>query len=220
VKARVAELSPRARIAIAALAVLVYAAAVWFVVVSPKRAEVVSLQDEVAAAELQLAEARASQNRPKKAPAPVADVVRLAKAMPSSADQPSLVLELAVLAERAGVTLASIAPESAKIDAAGATVVPVSVTVTGSYAGITSFLRHARQLVGVSGGKLHASGRLFSVRGVELSESSAGRFPLLDATITFNAYAYDGPIVPPTPPTPTPSEDDATTGATAAGATP
>lgn len=219
-KSRVAELTPRARLAIAAGAVIVFALAAWFLVVAPKRAEVASLQEEVIAAELELAEARVTANRPTKAPAPVADVVRLAKAMPSSADQPSLVLELAVLARRAGVTLGSIAPEPAKTDSSGATLVPVAVTVTGSYSGITRFMKHARQLVGVSGGKLRASGRLFSVRGVELSESSAGKFPLLDGTITFNAYAYDGPIVPPTPPTPAPSEDEPASGATAAGGTP
>jgi hypothetical protein len=81
-------------------------------------------------------------------------------------------------------------------------------------------MRHARQLVGVSGGKLRASGRLFSVQGVELSESAAGTFPLLDATITLNAYTYDEPIVPPTPPTPTPTEGESTSGATAAGGAP
>lgn len=219
-KARVAELSPRARVLVALVAVVVYAAAVWFLAVAPKRSEASSLATEITAAELQLAEARAAVNRPKPVAAPVADVVRLAKAMPSTADQPSLVLELAALARRAGVTLGSIAPEDATVDAAGATRVPVAVTVTGSYPQITRFLRYARELVGVSGGKLHATGRLFSVQGLELSESATGRFPRLDAIVTLHAYAYDGPIVPPTPATPTPSGDESTSGATAAGGTP
>lgn len=217
-KARVADLSPRARVAIAAAAVLVYALAAWFLVVTPKRAEVARLGNEISVAELRLADARASANRPRKTVAPVTDVVRLAKAMPSSADQPTLVLELAVLARRAGVTLGSIAPEAATTDGSGATLVPVVVSVSGSFGRITTFLKYARELVAVRGGRLHASGRLFSVQGVELSESAAGKFPLLDATITFNAYAYDGPIVPPTPPTPTTTEES-TSGATAAGGT-
>jgi Tfp pilus assembly protein PilO len=223
VKQRFPELSPRVRVALAAAAVVVWTLALWFLVVAPKRAEVARLGDEVTAAELRLAEARASANHPRKAKAaaPVADVVRLAKAMPSSADQPTLILELAVLARRAGVTLGSIAPEPATTDGSGATVVPVVVTVTGSYGRITTFLKNARELVAVRGGRLHASGRLFSVEGIELSESSSGKFPKLDATITFGAYAYDGPIVPPTPPTPTPTgEEESTSGATAAGATP
>jgi Tfp pilus assembly protein PilO len=140
--------------------------------------------------------------------------------MPSSADQSGLILELTVLARRAGVTLGSIAPADPKVDGSGATLVPVVVSVSGSYVAITRFMRQARQLVGVSGGKLHAAGRLFSVQGVELSESAAGKFPMLDATVTLSAYAYDGPIAPPAPPTPPPTEGESTSGATAAGGTP
>lgn len=218
-KARFAELSPRARVAVAVGVVLVYALAAWFLVVGPRRAEATSLAAEVAAAELRLADARATANRPRQAAAPVTDVVRLAKAMPSSAEQSSLVLELAALARRAGVTLGSIAPEDSKIDGAGATLVPVAVSVSGSYGQIARFMKVTRELVGVRGGKVRATGRLFSVQGVELSESAAGRFPMLDATITLNAYAYDGPIVPPTPPTP-PTPAGEPTGATAAGGAP
>ncbi len=218
-KARLSDLSPRARIALAAGAVLVWTLALWFLVVSPKRAEVARLDGEVAAAELRLADARASVHRPKKT-APVTDVARLAKAMPASADQATLVLELAALARRAGVTLGSIAPEPATTDGSGATLVPVVVSVTGSYRRISTFLKYSRALVGVRGGRLHASGRLFSVQGVELSESASGKFPELDATITLNAYAYDGPLAPPPPPTPAPTEGETTSGATAAGGTP
>ena len=219
-RARVADLSPRARMAFAAAAVLVWTLALWFLVVAPKRAEVTRLGDEVTAAELRLADARASANRPEKETAPVTDVVRLAKAMPASADQPSLVLELAVLARRAGVTLGSIAPETATTDSSGATLVPVVVSVTGSYGQITRFLKLARRLVAVRGGRLEASGRLFSVQGIELAESATAKFPKLDATVTLNAYAYDGPIVPPAPPTPAPADEESSSGATAAGVTP
>lgn len=220
-KARIPELSPRASLAIAAGAVLVWTVALWFLLVAPKRAEVARVQGEIAAAELQLAEARATANRPRdRGLAPVTDVVRLAKAMPSSAEQSSLVLELSSLARRAGVTLGSIAPEAAEVDSTGATLVPVAVSVTGTYGRVTTFLRHARQLVRVRGGRVLASGRLFSVQGVELSESANGKFPMLDATITLHAFAYDGPIAPPATPTPTPGEGETTSGATAAGGTP
>lgn len=219
-KARLAELTPRVRVGIALTLVLVYALAAWFLVVGPKRSEASSLAADVVAAELQLAEARTTANRPKAATAPVADVVRLAKAMPSTADQPGLVLELARLARRAGVTLGSIAPDEPDVDAAGATRVPVVVAVSGSYRKILRFMRSTRQLVTVRGGKLQATGRLFSVQGIELSESSAGSFPLLDATITLDAYAYDGPIVPPTPTTPPAQDEEATSGATATRGTP
>lgn len=220
-RSRVAELSPRAQAALAAAAVLLYAAAVWFLLVAPKRSEAASLAADVEAAELQLVEARTAATRPRTESAPVSDVVLLARAMPPTAEQPSLVLELTQLARRAGVTLASIAPKESEVDVAGATRVPVAVSVSGSYSAITRFLQLTRRLVRVSGGELRAAGRLFNVQGVELSESSTGVFPKLDAVITLNAYAYDGPIAPPTPPTPTPApSDDGTTGTAAAGGAP
>ena len=72
----------------------------------------------------------------------------------------------------------------------------------------------------MSGGAVHATGRLLTMQTVELVESSAKGFPYLDATITLNAFVYDGPIVPATPTPTTTTTEDASTGATAAGSTP
>lgn len=216
-KARLDALSPRALIALAAGAVLVYSLAVWFLILAPKRSEATSLGAEVAAAEIRLAQAQATANRPQRDGAPVSDVFRLAKAMPSSTDQPGLVLELDRLARSSGVTLGSITPQDPVLGVGGATLMPVAVVVEGSYREITRFLASTRKLVMVRRGKIRATGRLFTVQSVELSESNAKGFPLLDGTITLNAYVYDGPIVPPSAPV-TPAEE--TSGSTAQGATP
>ena len=66
-KARLAALPPRAVIAIAAGAVLVYALALWFLLIAPKRAEATTLADGVIAAELRLAEVRVKSTRPQSA---------------------------------------------------------------------------------------------------------------------------------------------------------
>ena len=199
-KARIAALPPRAVIAIAVGAVLVYALVLWFVLVSPKRAEATTLADDVIAAELRLAEARVSSTRPQTAGTRVSDVVRLAKAMPSSADQPGLVLELDRLARSTGVKLGSITPRETLVTPGTPTAIPVVVTAEGSYRQVTRFIRRARELVRVRGGNVRATGRLFAAQAVELTESNAKGFPYLDATITFNAFVYDGPIVAVTPP--------------------
>jgi Pilus assembly protein, PilO len=218
VKSRVEALSPRALVGLGVAAVLVYSLVVWFLLVAPKRSEAASLADDVAAAEIQLDSARATAGRPQHGGVTVADVFRLVKAMPASADQPGLVLELDRLARSSGVTLGSITPQAPVVGEGGATMIPVSVVVGGSYGKITRFLANARTLVTVRRGKLRAIGRLFSVQSVELSESNAEGFPLLDGTITLNAYVYDGPIVPPTPiVTPT---AETSSGASAQGATP
>ena len=219
-KARMAALPPRALIAIAAGVVLVYALALWFLLVSPKRAEATTLAEDVIAAELQLAQARVKSNRPQAAGTRVSDVLRLAKAMPSSADQPGLVLELDRLARSTGVKLGSITPREPVLSAGGPTAIPVVVTAEGSYRQITQFVKRARDLVRVSGGEVRATGRLFTVQAVELTESNAKRFPFLDATITLNAFVYDGPIVPVTPPPSADSDDDVSTGTSAARGTP
>lgn len=219
-RARVATLSPRVKVALAAGAVLVYAVVVWFVLVGPKRAEASSLSTQIAAAETQAhGSSGADKASSRTAATPAADVLRLSKAMPSSGDQAGLVLELARLARAADVPLTSVEPAAPTTDASGATLVPVTVTVTGTYGQVTRFLRSARQLVSFSRGRLDATGRLFSVQGVQLAESSTGKFPLLDATILLDAYAYDGPIPPPAPAAPPAQGTTTTSGATAAGAT-
>ena len=90
-KARIASLPPRAVLGIAVAGVLVYTIAVWFLLVAPKRADVTTAGDAVAAAQLRLADARLDARRPTRSGGTrVTDVLRLAKAMPSSADQAGL----------------------------------------------------------------------------------------------------------------------------------
>ena len=216
---RLASLPPRKLAMLAAGAVLVYAFAVWFLVVSPKRSEASGLGDEIAAAEVRLVEAQAALTRPRSTGGSVADVLRLAKAMPQSVDQPSLVLELSRLAETSGVTLRSIAPQAPVVGPGGATMIPVAVTVGGSYFEISRFLRRTRTLVTVRGGRIHATGRLFTVQNVELVESLTDGFPRLDGTITLNAYVYDGPIAPAKAPDQPDEEQQPATGTSAVGST-
>ena len=217
-RARLESLSSRSLIVVAGAVVLLYAAAVWMLMVSPKRADAASARADVAAAELRLVEAQAAVSRPRGAATPVADVFRLARAMPASADQPGLVLEISQLARQSGVMLRSIAQQEQVSEAGGPALVPITVTISGSYGKITRFLARTRALVRVRDGKIHAEGRLLSVQSVTLGESVSDGFPKLDATIVFDAYVYDGPILPPDIPLPeeeVPSSD----GTDAAGST-
>ena len=218
-RAQIASLSPRALLGLAVGAVLVYGIAVWFLFVSPKRAEVSIASADVAAAEDRLAEAQAAANRPGGGGVPVSDVFRLAKAMPASDDQTGLILELSRLARGSGVTLSSITPQAPVGGAGGTTMVPVAVTIGGSYFDISRFLRRTRTLVAVRAGELRATGRLFTVQNLALVESITDGFPLLDATMTLNAYVYDGPILPPDLPDEPVDEDGSSSGSTAAGGT-
>ena len=218
-RSRVASLSPRALLALAAAGVLLYAAVVWLLVVSPKRSEASSLAADVAAAEIRLGQARAAANRPRSVGAPVGDVFRLAKAMPASNDQSGLILELSRLAFGSGVKLGTIAPEGPVVGTEGATMIPVEVTLSGTYFEIARFLKRTRRLVTVRSGKVRATGRLFTVQRIDLVESVADGYPKLDGTITLNAYVYDGPIVSAETPNPA-DESQPTSGTSAAGRVP
>jgi Tfp pilus assembly protein PilO len=218
VRARISSMSPRTLQIVAGVTVLVFAAALWFVLVAPKRSAAADAESKLADAQLRLSEAQAAANRPRGSGAPVSDVFRLAKAMPASTDQPGLVLEIARLADRTGVTLRSFTPETAAAAIGGPTLIPLTVSVGGSYAQITSFLRATRELVSVRRGKIHATGRLFTIQSVTLAESAAHGYPKLDASIVLNAYVYDGPIVPVEAPVdPLDEEEPSSGGASAAG---
>jgi Tfp pilus assembly protein PilO len=193
---RATTLSPRALGALAGGAVLVYVVAAWFLFVSPKRSEASRLESDIAAAEIRLAQAKAGASRPQTAGGTVSDVLRLAKAMPESGDQPGMVLELSRLASSTKVTLRSISTQLTVAAAGTPTTIPIVVTVGGSFFEITRFLQRVRTLVTVRRGELRATGRLFTVQNVDLVESATDGFPMLDATVTLNAYVYDGPIVP------------------------
>jgi Tfp pilus assembly protein PilO len=209
VRARLESLSTRSTILLIAGVVLVYAAVLWLLFVSPKRADVSTARENVVAAELRLAEAQAVAKRPSGGTGTrVADVFRLAKAMPAAADQPGLVLEISRLAKQSGVTLRSIQPKEPVAGVGGPSLIPVTVTLGGSYRQITKFLERTRKLVAVRNGKIHATGRLLSVHGVTLVESVSGGFPKLDATLEIDAYVYDGPIVPEE--TPAPADEEPT----------
>jgi Tfp pilus assembly protein PilO len=212
VSARLQSLSTRGLLVVAGIAVLLYAAAVWFLFVSPKRSDASAAKAEVAAAEQRLAEAQAGRSRPRGAGAPVVDVFRLAKAMPASAEQPGLVLEISRLAEQSGVKLRSLVPQEPVAGVGGPSLIPVTVTVGGSYKQITSFLARTRALVSVRNGKIYARGRLLAVQSVSLAESATESFPALDAAIEVDAYVYDGPIVPPE--VPEPAEEEVPDGGT------
>jgi Tfp pilus assembly protein PilO len=220
VRSRIESLSPRVLTIVAAGAVLLFAAAAWFVVVSPKRADAASVSADLAAARSRLADAELALASPRTGGQSVADVFRLSKAMPSSKDQSGLVHEISRLAKASGVTLEGVTPQAPVAGVGGPTLIPVSVAVRGRYFAVMRFLKRARTLVTVRRGKISAKGRLLSVRSVALTESDTGKYPELDATIGLDAYVYDGPIAQAEAPDPESGDEELSPDSgTAAGST-
>jgi hypothetical protein len=205
------KLSPRALFAVVIGGVLVYALAFWFVAVGPKRAEASALKDEVAALQVTVAGARLAampQKNDDAQPVEVADIFRLAKAMPSDPDMPGILLELSRIAEETGIEFQSVTPAASEV-VSGFQKVPISLAFDGNFYELSDFLFRLRTLVGVRRGELRAAGRLFVVESISFAESSKG-FPQLGATLSVAAYVYgtDTPASAGAPPaTTTPPAD-------------
>jgi len=191
------------------VALLIVAAGGYFLLVAPKKSEAGRLEAKItsATAELVAAQAAAAAVTDDTQPIAVADIFRLAKAMPSKPDMPGILLELARVAEETGIRFTSISPQASSAEGVYQ-VVPIGVVFEGSFYALSDLLFRLRTLVSVRRGELHATGRLFSVESISFSESERG-FPNLSAALTLNAYVY-GTSAPandlPAAPEPAPAE--------------
>jgi type IV pilus assembly protein PilO len=219
-------LHPGALIGMIVGAVLIFGLAGWFLLVRPQgsklkdlKAEATEVQAKIDAYHQQVAAARAA---PK---IEVADVYRLAKAMPDRTDMPDLLLELSQLARDTGIRFDSISPQPAA-PIGSYTVLPISVTFQGNFYNLADFLYRLRSLVSVHAGRLDATGRLFSVDTLTFNESTL-KFPQIQATLIIDAFVYGAgapaPVAIPNTPTTTTTATTTTTetapsGASATGA--
>jgi type IV pilus assembly protein PilO len=144
----------------------------------------------------------------------IADVYRLAKAMPSQTDMPDLVLELSQLARDTGIRFDTITPQP--VVALGSySVLPISVTFNGTFYDLADLLYRLRSLVEVHSGALDATGRLFAVDTLSFGESPL-KFPRIQATLVIDAFIYGGGATSAAPVTPGAAS---TTSTTTAGTT-
>jgi type IV pilus assembly protein PilO len=196
-------LPPAALIGVIVGAILVVALAGWFLLVRPQGAKVTDLKRQATDVEQRIQayhqQVAAARSAPK---IEVADVYRLAKAMPSKTDMPDLMLELSQLARDTGIRFDSISPQAAT--AVGSyQVLPITVTFNGNFYNLSDFLYRLRSLVSVHAGRLDATGRLFAVDTLTFNESPL-RFPQIQATLVIDAFVYGaGAPVPTAIPTPT-----------------
>jgi hypothetical protein len=207
------KLSPSTLYVLVAVGLMVYAAGFWFMLVAPKRALGSELAAEAATTELAVAAARAAAVAPPDAqPIAVADIFRLAKAMPAVPDMPGILLELARIADETGIEFQSITPQASTVIGDYQSI-PINLVFDGNFYELSDLLFRLRTLVGVRHGELEATGRLFSVESIAFAESTAG-FPEITASLTVNAYVFgtDAPAsaVPPPAEAPPAAEGEGT----------
>lgn len=202
-----------ALIAIIVGSVLLVGFAGWFLLVRPQggklddlKRQTLDAQQRIDAYNQQVAAARSA---PK---IEVADVYRLAKAMPDRTDMPDLVLELSQLARDTGIRFDSIAPQPI-VNLGAYQVIPISVTFNGNFYNLADFLYRLRSLVSVHAGRLDATGRLFSVDTLTFNESPL-KFPQIQASLVIDAFVYGAGAPAPAIAPPTTTETTTTTSTT------
>jgi Pilus assembly protein, PilO len=199
----------------ASLLVALVSLLAYLILVSPKRSRASELEEKIAAAQVEVGRLRAEQARVEEEPTvPVAKVARLKEAMPDRTNMPGLLLELARVARRTGVSFDSITP-SEPVPVSGYQKVPVSLVFQGNFFALNDFLYRMRNLVQVRKDRLRVDGRLFTVDAIDFAEGSK-EFPHIQATLTANAFVYGGaaPAAAAAPPA------SAASDASAAGETP
>jgi Tfp pilus assembly protein PilO len=201
---------------VVAIALVIVGAVGYFILIRPKSAESAKLDEEIAAVEAKIAQAEAAA-RPAGNPQvriKVADLFKLAKAMPAEDDMAGIILELNSVASATGVRFVSISPQP-PVDQTTFRSLPIQLTFEGNYYDLTDFLFRLRNLVSVRDGRLDASGRLFTLDALDLHEGPDG-FPQIQAALTVSAYVFApaGAAPAPAPPTTTASSPSEAAGTT------
>ena len=177
------------RIAVLAGLNLVLAVGGWLALVAPQRHHAAAAQQQVQSVKTQLQQIAAVTTpiAPKQPVIHTAPIYVLSHAMPTTEDEPDMLLAVDQVARSSGVKVTTISPSTPQ-QAVGYTTLPMTLDVEGSYSEITSFLAKLRTLVAVQHGRLYASGRLFSVQQVGLTPASTGSG--ISATMTVDAYVF------------------------------
>jgi type IV pilus assembly protein PilO len=203
-------LSPIVQIVVAIVGALILAAAGYFVLIQPEGAKLKRIKASESDAQQAIAaysqKVAAARSAPK---IRIADVYRLAKAMPSSPDMPDVLLELSQLARDSGIQFNSISPQP-EIAIGDFSVLPITVTFDGTFYDLADLLYRLRSLVEVHAGALDATGRLFSVDSLTFGQSPQQSFPHIQATLVIDAYVY-GTSGAPAPAAPPSTSTSATT---------
>jgi Tfp pilus assembly protein PilO len=236
VKKKLAALDLKIQLGLVVLGLVIFAYAGHTLVVAPQGAQAAALQKQVASQQDLIYKRKASLRAGLHVPAiQVADLFRLARAMPDREDMPGMILTLSQVAREAGIKFDLIEPVLGGTPAVGGNYATerIHLLFNGDFYGLSDFLYRLRSLVAVRHGKLQADGRLFNADTVTF-QVAADKFPQISAELYVDAYVYGGTTpatttVPATTTTPTtttsttttPSTDSSLpTGATAAGATP
>ena len=198
----------QSRILLAVVAAVAASAAFYFMVLSPKRDEIVKLDAQIAEKQTELttnqqvvADYQTAKSGYRTA---YASVVRLGKAVPVDDDVRSLVVQLDGAAQRSKVNFQSItvggtgggaapAPEAAgaalpagaTVGEAGFPIMPFTFTFDGSFYRLSDFFRRLESFVSVRNRNVSVTGRLLTLDSLSLSPTS---YPNITASVGATSF--------------------------------
>jgi Tfp pilus assembly protein PilO len=198
----------QSRILLAVVAAVAATAAFYFLMLSPKRAEIAELDKKVAAAQQELVtnQQLVSDYTDAKTgyQTAYASVVRLGKAVPVDDDVRSLVVQIDGAAKKSNVNFQSInvgggeaapstggadkgpsLPPGATVGPAGFPVMPFTFAFDGNFHDLSSFFRRLESFVSVSNKKVNVTGRLLTLDSLTLEPTS---FPNISATVEASSF--------------------------------
>jgi Tfp pilus assembly protein PilO len=229
VKKKLANLDLKIQIGLVVIGLLAAGFGGRMFLVAPQGAKAAKIDQQIQDVEAQITLLKAESQRAEQPQAiKVADLFRLAKAMPDREDMPGIILTISQVARSSGIHFDTIEPQDIAPAPVGSfRVRKIHLTFNGDFYALSDFLYRLRNLVTVHDGRLDANGRLFTVQTVTFNLGQAA-FPSIAADVMVNAYIYGtGPAVAAPPATTTtdasgaPAAPDTTVtppGATAVGA--
>lgn len=206
-------MSAQIRILLGVAVTVAAIAALWLLAVAPEREQASSLGAQVALAtqarDAALTRAATAEAARARYGRDYATVARLGKAVPVSADVPSLVFQLESVARRAKVDFRAVSvldrqADSAPATAAGAAAktsggvepAPFSFRFEGDFFGLQRLLRQIDRFTRVDGTQVAVNGRLLTIDGVTMSPGRSG-LPKIQGMIIARAYVADLPAALP-----------------------
>lgn len=203
-------LTPRDRILLVAIAVVLASFGFYHFALSPARHRAASLEPKIAAARTQLVQAQGKYAAGRAAAGSLhtsaPSFTAAERAVPAEADVPGLLRLLQRGAREAHVSMQSISlsgasatPSStstpttsgATASSSGATEIPVSLTFEGGYQALNRLVARLDRLVTVSGNRVHAAGPLVGISNVSLSGMSGASL-----TVNLTAVIYQRSAAP------------------------
>jgi hypothetical protein len=185
-----------AKLGLLAGAVLLALIAGWFLAISPNRSDVSSLKQQIDDTRDQIAAAH-GVHTPSQPAIRVADLFRLSRAMPNTADIPGVLLQISRVADEAGVNFQAITPHD-PVSLGAYQEIDIDLTFQGRFYDLSDFLYRLRNLVDVHEGVLNASGRVFSVKSITLNQGEQN-YPQVKAALTVSAFVFGDGTAPPVP---------------------